>query len=529
MIFRKSFLLLFLLSVTVLYTFEPRVYISTKGKKPFFYIETDQYKQFLNSVKTFYFSLRKGRERKYIILEWNTLTRLASGKFVFPIFKIDELRKMGVDVKGKFALLVFQGNQLKKTSYQFMVPVRDADLFFRSMKKSKKHFKEIKKGSLLKSKYAFVAKGKKHVVFSDEKRYALEGLKFARNDLIKRTDYRLIQKTFKKHSYQAARFFIFKEALKEWLLLKSFLSLPRYDPSSPEGQIDHHVHAAGGEFNIDQDHFALRGQLIINKKFLANNVLFSDLSFRPGNSPHPPPEFDKLRLDHFSGPVMAYISLLLDFENFSLSKNLPINTADLNFIENIKKYLNGNSSIIVSDYTSNSLSFDINSWEAYFSVGLKKNADIKDLQNILLKTFNTGKKKSMIKLIKTSLQGMPLWEIKYTRSHPRKLKKSKSIFMLFRPEEINILSKKPSAKFLVFKKKKTLLQSNKELLRIKKTENIFSFLFVDIALIYNKIRRSSFARAFSNYLSYLKNIQSIHAYFTKNKGNLEFNFKILLN
>ena len=191
---------------------------------------------------------------------------MASGKFIFPVFRVNELRKMGVDIKAKFSLLVFQGDQNNKHSYQFIVPVKDPDLFFHSMRKSKTHLKEIKKGVLLKSKYAFVAKGKKHLVFSDEKKYAMEGLKLAKNDLIKRTDYKIIQKTFRKHPYQVARFFIFKEALKKQPLLKSFFSVSGGNAHLLNREIDHHIHAVGGEFNINQEHFALRGQLIVDKK-----------------------------------------------------------------------------------------------------------------------------------------------------------------------------------------------------------------------------------------------------------------------
>ena len=526
----RIFFLSVFLSLAGIHAFEAGTYISTTYAKPLAYVEIGSHKQFVKNLKAFYFALRKGR--KTTKTEWNSITRLVSSKITFPIFDAKKLRQIGIDLNFKFVLIALQDPDSGKEELQFFIPAKKPDSVFNFMKKSNPRPRELKRGLLLKRKNIFIAKGRNHIVFATKRKYALSGIRPAKNSLTQRADYRIIQKEFKSHSSQVARFILFEKSLDLSSVVQFFFPTGKYDRSSSGKGISRHIRAIGGEFNVDNKGLYTNLRYIVDEKFFKDKTLY-DLGFRVIPKNKPKPRLGNLGSDHFKGEKIAYVSMLLDTSLFYslLEKKFLVgsgNTAIRNKLKQIfQNYIRGDISGILSNYIGQSPMLDLLQWEFYLSFGLKDNVNVQDLQKTLEPIIGGMAKKTKIKLRKSRFQNHPLWEVKNLKGSPKGTRLNQSLFFLFQPKELNIFTQKRNAISLLTKKGNSLIKSNERLLKTKE-ENMVFFLLINIDFMYRKIKQIPFAQAFSMYLTYFKNLDAVLGFVSQKRKSIELYFKILL-
>ena len=527
----KVFLLSGFLISTGIHAFEPGMYVSTKYAKPFLYIETSSHKQFMRNLRAFYLSLRKGRKTGKS--EWNTITKLLSSKIGFPLFNAKGLSKIGIDLNSKFAFITSQDPHSGKNVFQLFIPAKKPAKLFNFIKRSSPKPQELKSGVLLKRNAAFIAKGREHIIFANIKKYALSAVRPAKNNLTEIADYKIMQKKFKIHSSQVARFILFEKSFDILSLITRFFTPTRKKDHSSEARVSRLVRAMGGEFNIDKRGIDANLRYIMNENFFKDKVL-SDLSFRVKPKDISGPRLGGLAPDHFKGKKMVYFSALIDPAlTFSRSRvNLffkPKDTAIYyNAIKQIsKEYLRGDIAGVVSNYVGKMPTNDLSQWEISLSFGLKDNVNIQSLQKDIETTLNNGVRRSKTKLIKSQFQNRPLWELKTLAVSPSSTKKNRSLFFLFQPKELSIFTQKRNARSFLAKKGNSIIKSKERLLKIKE-ENVVGFLLCDLSFIYNRLRRSALAQTFGMYLAYFENLDKVLGFVSQGNESIKLNLKILL-
>ena len=529
----RIFLLsVFLVSATV-HAFEPGKYVSTQNVTPVAFIEISSHKQFVRNLKAFYFSVRKGS--KTTRPEWKTFTNIMSSKIGFPdFFDTKKLRRIGIDLNSKFALMITKEYGNDKETSRLFVPAKDPAKLFDLLRKTKPKPKELKKGVLLKHEAVFIAKGKEHIVIANTRQQALSSLLPARKNLTQREDYKIIQKEIRQHSSQIARIMLFHKIFDLSSMLTSFLTSLRVGLST-RMEIYKHIQAIGGELTGGKKGISFNLKYLTDGNFLKDKVV-SGLDFKVTSKNRSILRLGNLSADYFKREKFAYVSVLLNpilsysvFKKnilpqlFSNAKNIEIQNSAK---EIFKNYFRGDISFVVSDYMGRGPTINPLRWNFYLSIGLKDNVNTRNFQEAMKLVFDKTKRKN-IKLIKGRFQNHPFWEFKINKSASKVAQEDQSLFLLFQPNELTIFTRKRDAKSLLTKKGSSIIKLKERQIKIQEKEMVF-FLLVDMDYIYDRLSRSALTKALGAYLAYLKNFDTALGFISQDKRKIEFDFKILL-
>ena len=531
-------------TTAALHAFDPAKYISTKQPKPIFLFEGEALKDFTRNLKSFYFSLRKDQKSKQI--EWNFLMQLVNTRVGLNLFGEKQLRKTGIDNRKKFGIILYEPKSRRKNIFQLLIPAKNPKKlyawskrnFLRKNKQSKKSVqkiqtvKELKKGEflqvVLQENQFYLARGKNHISFSNDKNIALSGVQTHENNLRKSEAYQLFAKSFSIP--KKGRLGIFFATNEIFSLLKQVPWIPYFKISHPPmNMILANTRFIGGEINSHSKQFSLLMRHALKKDFFKKNdkkMIDFQLDFLDHKAGLNPLGLGSLKLDHNTNKKALHLSGLFHPERIwsyldrayflNLGRILPVRGAAQTFKPIFQPHLKGNISIIVWGLLPGRFSLSLKDMDFVGSLGLKSGSADKIKKNLERK-LKTAFTRYRLRLTKEKIKNQyDLWGIQWSESI-RRQNILRKFYILFYKDQFNIFSGRKNIARFLGSKGPDIIQQNKATLSAGSKESS-GVILVDIDRIYQLVSKSNLGMLFPQYVGYIKELKDlvIHSFQKEN-------------
>ena len=541
-------------NITAIHGFDPVKYIATKQQKPIFLFEGEALKDFTKNLKTFYFSLRKNQKSKQV--EWNFLMERINSNAGLNIFGEKQLRKTGIDNRKKFGIILYKPKNRRKNIFQLLIPAKDPKKlytwskrnFLRKNKRSKKSVqkiktvKELKKGEflqvVLKKNQFYLAKGKHHISFSNDRNIALSGVQTHENNLSKSEAYQLFAKNFSTPKKgRLGRFFATNEI---FVFLKQVPWIPYFKISHlPMKMILANTRFIGGEVISHSKQFSLLMKHAFKKDFFKKNdkkMIDFQLDFLDAKANLSSLNMGSLKLDHNTSKKVLHLSGLFHPERIwyylnrayflNLGSILPVRGVAQTFKPIFQPHLKGNISIIVLGLLPGRFSLSLKDMDFVGSLGLKSGSADKIKKNLERK-LRTAFTRYRLRLTKEKTKNQyDLWGIQWNESI-RRQNILRKFYILFYKDQLNIFSSRKNIARFLGSTGSDIIQQNQTILSAGSKESS-GIILVDIDRIYQLVSKSNLGALFPQYVGYIKELKNLVVHSFQKENSVFSELKLII-
>ncbi|MDH5716761.1 MAG: hypothetical protein OEZ22_03870 [Spirochaetia bacterium] len=542
--------------------FEPSLYANESDS---FYIETKSFKDMIESLKSFYFSLRD----KNGIQEWNMLGLRAKLLFDINFLDIESLKKIGADIESPAGFSVKIKSLDINTDFQkditdnwvFFIPAKNSNILYKSIhkiitksinnstiptkgqqkqKKTIPELTEIEKDKLLHYKKKdfelYIAKAENFLVFSENKEQALNSLEKSSTP-IKNAPYFQNNLEFIKNSNNNDNMIFYYTVnpaqTKDMLdsILKNLpVTIPKQNQKPITDENQSNLLSTGGILSIDK-----------TKLNFISNTTYKN-GYLDDTSKKIPAILDatakNLSIDYYSGLITFYMTLKINFQKIilllkevnpttqielaNLSKKISPK-GDYNIENDLIPALTGKLSLLIGSIPAEKKIRDFSTWDGYFSFGILPEKK-ENIEKLILKIKEEDKS---IELKTSDYEKGKLYEIKFMTPEKKENKKNKTktaspnkpnyLYLYLTESECVISTSKEKLKNITNNNNQTLVKKL-NLLSTENEERLYFSFYLNITSVVNYIKTSSIKFLAASFLPYFTNLSdfSINAYKKEN-------------